>query len=133
MTNNILESAENDNYELGSPGKILNSARQSKQLTVEHVAERLHLRVKIIEAIESDDYSAMPEYVFIRGYLRAYANLLSVSADRIIEVFNSNFAVEAQADKTLWQNKKVDDKATKWVRFIKCCFIGDYINSIMVE
>ncbi len=58
-----------------SPGAQLAALREQHGYTAEYVASKLHLRVCMIERLEADDYQDMPEPVFIKGYLRAYAHL----------------------------------------------------------
>lgn len=70
------------------PGLLLLRARQSSGLSIEDVAAQLRLPLHIIIDIEKDDYSTMI-FTFTRGYLRAYARLLNVSAEDIIDAFNN--------------------------------------------
>ena len=70
------------------PGLLLLRARQSSCLSIEDVAAQLRLPLQIIIDIEKDDYSTMI-FTFTRGYLRAYARLLNVSAEDIIDAFNN--------------------------------------------
>lgn len=89
-----------------SPGVQLRQAREQENLTKTDVAGRLHLRVCIIDAIEADDYTNTPELVFVRGYLRSYANLLGLSADHIIAAFNALDVKESRPERVLRQTKK---------------------------
>jgi len=71
-----------------SPGERLRLVREQCGLTMEDIAGKLHLRMSVIELIEQDDYSNLTNFVFIRGYLRAYASLLGITADDIVLAFN---------------------------------------------
>lgn len=64
-------------------GKILSSARADWGLSKEEVAANLNLSVDIIQAVESDEYDRLPGYTFVRGYIRAYANLLRLDSDKL--------------------------------------------------
>jgi cytoskeleton protein RodZ len=68
----------------GGPGHRLRAVRESKHLSREDVAAQLRLDVRIIEALERDDYEALPSPVFIRGYLRNCATLLGVDATELL-------------------------------------------------
>lgn len=68
----------------GGPGHRLRAVRESKHLSREDVAAQLRLDVWIIEALERDDYEALPSPVFIRGYLRNCATLLGVDATELL-------------------------------------------------
>lgn len=70
------------------PGEHLRRRRESMGLTHADVAAHLNLRISIIEAIEENNYKHVPKLVFARGYLRAYAKLLGLPGNEIIEAFN---------------------------------------------
>ena len=70
------------------PGAQLALVRAQKGYSLEYVAGKLHLRVRIIELLETDDYQNMPEPVFVKGYLRAYAKLLDVKYQPLLDNFN---------------------------------------------
>ena len=69
-----------------NPGVQLASIRQQKGYTVEYVANKLHLRVRIIELIENSEFNLLPEPVFVKGYLRAYSKLLGISPEPFLHI-----------------------------------------------
>ena len=115
--NTTLIMDENDIAAEGSPGAILAAVRLDKGYTVEYIAGKLHLRVKVIEALELDDYKSLPEPVFIKGYLRAYAKLVGVNHEPLIKTFNDLYKIEKPTEKALWQSRRVTNRAEfaiKW-------------------
>ncbi len=103
--NTFIETEIVDSDEATSigPGARLAQLRQAAQLSVDDIASRLHLRSDIINHIERDDYAGMPSFVFVRGYLRAYAKLLGLDADAIIESFNELAIEEPQSERLVRQ------------------------------
>ena len=71
-----------------SPGSILLRARNEQQLGLEEIATRLHLQPGIVQALEQDDDDSLPAPTYVRGYLRAYAAILGISADELITGYN---------------------------------------------
>lgn len=69
------------------PGRRLAAARAKLGLEVENVAEMLHLSVHQIRALEGNDYAALPEPTYIRGYLRNYCQLLGVDHAPYVEAY----------------------------------------------
>lgn len=59
-------------------GQILRDARIRRGMNVSDVAHRLRLSEQQVEAIEAQDFSRLPAAVFLRGYIRNYANLLQL-------------------------------------------------------
>ena len=66
------------------PGQILAEARHRAQLTVQQIAENLHIKTDVIEALERDDYRNLPPRTFVRGYLKGYAEIVGIDADLIL-------------------------------------------------
>lgn len=71
-----------------SPGSRLRVAREAMKLTQADVGRYLRLSSDLINAIENDDYSQGPRFVFIRGYLRTYAALVNEDPDHVVSAFN---------------------------------------------
>lgn len=74
--NDLPQQAQEPEQEL--PGKHIREARESRGLGREEVAAQLRLNVRLITALEEDDYDALPGQTFISGYLRSYARLLGM-------------------------------------------------------
>jgi cytoskeleton protein RodZ len=70
------------------PGKLLTDARLKLGLEPQNVAEMLHLREYQIRALEADDFENLPEPTYVKGYLRAYCQLLSLDADKIVKMYS---------------------------------------------
>lgn len=105
------------------PGAQLAAVRTAKGYTTEDIASRLNLRVHVIELLEADDYSKMPNSVFIKGYLRAYAKLVDLNADALLETFNRNFLVEQPSEKpALWQSRRDTGKGERAIRWVTTLF-----------
>lgn len=116
----VMDDSIKDNCE--KPGSQLERLREQKGFTQEYIAGRLHLRVRVIELLEQDDYEKMPEPVFIKGYLRAYAKLLGVAPEPFLDSFNEHYGLERKPEKTLWQGKKESNKNEKIVRMLTIVF-----------
>ena len=67
-------------------GARLRAAREQQGLSLEEVAERLKLRINLLQRIEKDDYHGMTHAVYLRGYLLSYARLLGLPASLADEV-----------------------------------------------
>jgi cytoskeleton protein RodZ len=107
---------------LENPGIQLSNIREQKGYTVEYVASKLHLRARIIELIEHGEFDLLPEPVFIKGYLRAYAKLLGVSPEPFLQVFNEQCTVEKKPERALWQSKRESHKAEHFIRWFTIAF-----------
>ena len=81
-------SAESSQNQV-SPGQMLREGRERHNLTLEQVAERLHLRQQVVSDLEQDQYSKYVSSTFTRGYLRAYARLVEVDDEAVLAAYST--------------------------------------------
>ena len=74
------------------PGQYLRQTREAQNLALAQVATALNMSLKTLTALEADDYRALPEVAFIKGYYRSYAKFLNVDASAIIQRFDEIYA-----------------------------------------
>lgn len=61
------------------PGRTLRAAREAGGLAIFEVAQSLKFSPRQVEALEADDYAALPQgATFLRGFVRGYAKLLKL-------------------------------------------------------
>lgn len=70
-----------------SVGALLRQSREQKGLTTAEVATQLRLKVSQIEQIEAEEWNPAVSATFMRGYLRAYARLLKLPEQEILQNF----------------------------------------------
>ncbi|WP_430539678.1 helix-turn-helix domain-containing protein [Luteimonas terrae] len=59
-------------------GERLREARMETGLTIADVATRLRMQLRVVEALEAEDWARLGAPVFIRGQLRSYLRLLKL-------------------------------------------------------
>jgi len=110
----------NDNDELPedlvvmTPGQMLKEAREKNGLSVENIAKRLNLRASLISEIENDELENK-NTTFVRGYLKAYAKLVGLSEQDVLDgLAHLNCAhqlsVELQSFSNETKNKSSDSR-----------------------
>ena len=65
-------------------GQQLKAARQARNLTFATVTQATHIQARLLEAMEADDFEALPSPVQGRAFLRLYAGFLDLSLDDMI-------------------------------------------------
>ena len=68
-----------------TPGGMLRAGREQHGLTVQQVADDLHLDVRLVRAIEANNFLTLGAPVYARGHLRKYASVLGLPPDLVIE------------------------------------------------
>jgi cytoskeleton protein RodZ len=69
-------------------GERLRSARKARALSLEQVSDSLHLGESIVLALEDERFDVLGAPVFVRGHLKAYARLVGLSPESVLEAFH---------------------------------------------
>jgi len=75
-----------------SVGAQLAAQREMRKWTVEQVASQLNLAPRQIQALEQDNFDALPGMASVRGFIRAYAKLLKMDAAPLIAMLTTESA-----------------------------------------
>jgi cytoskeleton protein RodZ len=70
-------------------GKFLQQERERKGLSLEAVAKVTRISLKSLEALEGNEFIALPAPIFIRGFLKTYGSFLGLNSDKIIALYES--------------------------------------------
>ncbi|VAW60221.1 hypothetical protein MNBD_GAMMA11-2754 [hydrothermal vent metagenome] len=70
-------------------GSELKQARRALSMSITDVADKLLVSEDIIKAIENSQSDKLPALTFTKGYIRSYARLVAIPADKIISAYLS--------------------------------------------
>ncbi len=96
-----------------SIGALLVNARNSASLSQIDISEQLNLPQRTVKALEQDNFDALPEATYIRGYLRSYARVVGINADRLIATFDQQHFQEPIVSSPV-KSKQSYDPAILW-------------------
>lgn len=74
------------------PGVLIREARQAARLSVDELAAMMKIARPTIEAMERDDFGAMLEPVYARGYYRKCAKLLGIDEKKLLDAYAAHVA-----------------------------------------
>lgn len=81
-----------------SPGAILAEERERQGLARADIAQRLHMSVSQVEALEAADYERLPRGTFLRGFTRNYARSLGLDSDAVVGLLAEDAPRETAPD-----------------------------------
>jgi len=76
------------NQRVPALGTQLTAERETRGWSIEQVATQLNLAPRQIQALELDDYAALPGMASVRGFIRAYAKLLKLDPTPLIAMIS---------------------------------------------
>jgi len=74
-------------------GTWLKQARESRGLTLEQVSKATKVRSGLLMDLEANRLHKLPERVFVRGFVQAYANTVEVPAGEALGLLEQHFGV----------------------------------------
>lgn len=72
---------------MDSLGNKFRTVRESQGLTLEQMASRTRIQESYLKALEEDSFERLPERVFTKGFVRAYARSLNLEEEECLRLF----------------------------------------------
>ena len=94
-------------------GDILQKQRKSLGLSTRDIADRTFINEAYIIAIENGQYSQIRDAVYVRGFIRNYAEAVGLNGNMLIQYFNEETAAD---DARIPVKKKESDESRKALR-----------------
>jgi len=118
------EMFPNQDDQVLGPGKLLQIAREEKNLRPEDVAYEIRLTPSQVLALEENDYSKMPEETYVRGYLRNYARLVGIPENTILMAFaRETRSSEKKPQQVIPSGESDINKSSKGIRMFAVIFL----------
>lgn len=108
MNAGVVEEAEQQLESIEGPGRRLQQARLARKLDLSRAAAQLHLSVQTVEALERDDYTRLPDPVFVRGYIGNYARLVGLPPEQVTSAYNARLPPGGDAVQALGRVRMKD-------------------------
>ena len=65
-------------------GTVLKQAREQAGLSAEQLSERTKIQLYKIEALEEDDFSRLPEGIYLDGIIQAYSREVGINSETMV-------------------------------------------------
>src|SRR5512136_2359183 len=76
-----------------SIGSQLRQAREARSLSLDDIAQATHIKLHYLEALEADRFEALPSAAQLRGFLRAYAEFLTIDSSELLKALDNDINV----------------------------------------
>ncbi len=95
-----------------TPGEYLSRERELRGVSVEDISLALKMSLRLVKALEHDDYESLPHPTYVKGFVRAYAVYLGIDEDDAVlryEAYQSDRRLEAEKLKALTADVHKDE------------------------
>jgi cytoskeletal protein RodZ len=123
---------------MGSFGENLRREREARGITLDDISKTTKISVRLLQAIEEEDFDRLPGGVFNLNFVRQYARQVGLDEDRVLDEFRALTAepVEATPDGTApspveyqWEQES-QGRVRTWVTptlLVVCAAAGLYL------
>ncbi len=79
-------------------GKELKEIREEKGISLEEVAEKTKIPLRFLQAIENGRWEELPEEVYLRGFIKTYAEVLGLDGKKFVDNYKRSQSQEVTPD-----------------------------------
>jgi len=93
----------------GTPGQRLREAREARDADLQTAHEGTKIPIRLLEAIERDEYHKLSGPLYARSFLRNYASWVGLDAEEILRGYESvaGGAASTTGDEMVWSEDRV--------------------------
>lgn len=122
---------------MDSFGEYLSRERELRGVTLEEIAKASNINITYLRALENDDYKNLPQEVFVKGFLRCYADVTGMDYNEVRLAYDS-FMAKRKAKRGIPEQpiitpKKYSFKLFSFLAIIVLVFVFSFIVFHSVE
>jgi cytoskeletal protein RodZ len=95
MSKDIPQPDQQQAQRLAEIGDYLRQVREANFMTIEQMATKTLIQARLLNAIETGNLRLLPEPVYIRGFIKRYAQLLGLDGAEIADAFPVDTGIQA--------------------------------------
>jgi cytoskeleton protein RodZ len=95
-----------------SLGTLLKRSREEHQLELDEAFRVTRIRRHTLEALENDRWDELPSQVFVKGFLKTYAEFLGLGKERVLELYEEVLSARRAQSEPM---KQVSPRTRRWL------------------
>lgn len=92
-------------------GECLKRKREELNISLKDISEKLKIKIGYLENLEMDDYENLPPDVYVRGFVKSYAQFVGLNPEKMVNIYNREKKIENKIKK---KSKKEEVYANKF-------------------
>jgi cytoskeleton protein RodZ len=99
--------------DMRTPGELLAEARAARGLSLETVATATKIAPRLLQAIERDEYHKISGSLYVRSFLRAYADAVGLDSHDIVSLYELHSGRDRTAEgaEQVWEEERASVRA----------------------
>ncbi len=116
-------------------GQILKAKREEKNMSLKQISKETKISVSLLQALEEGETERLPTYVYLRGFILAYSQVLQIKKEEILNELKVLFPV-AQQKSEVGATPSLDDeiveKDLRLTQIVSAIFILFILSGILI-
>lgn len=108
-------------------GEKMKKARNDKRITLSEISRNTKIQMEYLENLESGDYKRLPADVYVRGFLKSFAEYVGINEEYLIKSFNKEKSIQ----KNIQGNEKNEISKVKNINLSRF-YISPKVVSIVI-
>jgi cytoskeletal protein RodZ len=75
-------------------GEKMKGARNEKRITLSEISKNTKIQIEYLESLENGDYKKLPADVYVKGFLRSFAEYVGINEEYLIKSFNKEKSIQ---------------------------------------
>lgn len=102
MSQDVVRERPDQQEQLAHIGAHLQDVRKQQNRSLEQVSAETLIQARLLRAIEAGDLDTLPEAIYIRGFIKRYADSLGLNGSEIAATFPTD--ADIQPTQVSWNN-----------------------------
>lgn len=115
---------------------ILKTARLARDITIDYIVTETRISKNVIEQIESEHPDNLPEPVFLKGFIRAYAKIVGLDPEAIIKLYQAQNGIPETApdspDQHIETNSLVPRKKNYTIQIVIAVVVFIFLGVLLL-
>ncbi len=77
-------------------GSYLKHERELRGVPLEEISRATKIHIRFLKALEDNSFDELPEEVFIKGYIRSYANITGLDVEEMLNIYKESVEFKNQ-------------------------------------
>lgn len=99
-------------------GEKLQQIRSERRISLTEVSRSTKIQVKYLESLEKGDYESLPPDVYVRGFLKSYAQFLGLQEESLIRLYERDRSIQEKLNKNDFSTGKEAFELAKYSKFV---------------
>lgn len=81
---------------MATAGECLKKKREEDNLSIRDISEKLKIKASHLENLEKNDYNQLPSDVYVKGFIRNYAQFIDLDEQEIVNLYLKERNIESR-------------------------------------